>query len=524
MSSPLPPLPSSSGAASPEPKRTSRPQTSQSDWSYGVSQKREHEVGIAVGGLYPGPQSARHAVRPEPRCYVSQTLSKLSQDTMRVRRRIQHGYDAQSREASPATESSPSFPRESWIHPSTGGGDISGGISTELRTGLSLDENGEPDSIAHGLLSVAKVISSWENEVRLTADIWSGHLSAQAKWSAEGDERWTGLNSRMEHLDHQLGVLTKEVREQAEKMEAAQKRESSQLVSAVKVAVGELGSNRAKADEELYKQLVDQKGIQTDSIKRHVTELVSGTLDKSDGQQQSIGQQMGLFNEGLANLKTSVDGWHHLVDDFRQNAEEAKAVAEKTQKQLVDSQAEVTRLGTLTETLKERMNIAEAELEKVTYAPALDVWRKLKDLEANGNVKIDRQTGRVELLKDIQFAQADATAAPAAELRDVTQAHPILSDVAEVLNLFRTPLNVDVQILPGKGGKPDFWQEVAVCQARVIKEQLVRYGVEDSLVAAGGQLAIKGAKSNFTLLQLNQEIFPRQEAAEEAKKGAGKKK
>lgn len=473
---------------------------------------REQEAGIAGGGYYQVPGRSLRGPRPETRCYLQQTLSKLSSDTVRLQRRV--GASPRSRDASPPQMATPSSYR---------------GVedSSELGAELAADGPAVTETTSHALLAVAKVISSWESEVRQTADIWSGHLSAQAKWSAEGDDRWRGLHAQLEKLESNMASIMENMQKTNMQFQEHQKKESSELQSSFKDAARDISSAVSSVIMENRGVLVRENKDASEAIKKHVTELVSGTLEGADEQQNSISQQMGTCNERLQDLTNQMDTWHVTVDELRKSADEAKDCAARTQKSLDESVAEVRRLGGATEALQQQLQETQTELERVTFAPAMDVWKKLKDIETRGTLRIDRQTGKVDLLKTVQFSAANPNAEPTATLKDPEASCQIFSDIAEVTNLFRTPLNLDVQILPGKGGKPEFWSEVANSQAQMIKEQLIKQGVAESLVTATGDLAAKGAKANFTLIQLNQDIFPAATADgpkndDQAKKGKKK--
>merc|ERR1719195_1441878 len=84
------------------------------------------------------------------------------------------------------------------------------------------DKSGDKNcNMAHALLAVAKVIAAWEAEVRATAEVWSQLLSAQAKWSAEGDERWSAMHVRLDSMQERLDKFCDDFREQHDQADTA---------------------------------------------------------------------------------------------------------------------------------------------------------------------------------------------------------------------------------------------------------------------------------------------------------------
>jgi myosin heavy subunit len=382
------------------------------------------------------------------------------------------------------------------------------------------------ENVSHALLAVARVISSWEKEVRHTAEVWTGRLHAQAKWSAEGDERWEGLDVRLNQVEKALTDVTSSLQNQNKQFFSHLEEQSSQLRSSLADAVKNINADVGSLVDANYKQVIAASNAEALAIKMHVSDIVTRTSDKTESNYSTVGQKMDSFGTNLQSMTTSVSSWDETVATLRKLSQEATDFASNTEMRLEEAHGEVSRLSTLTDTLKHELEETRHELEKVTHSPATEVLRRLKEIEMRGRLRIDRQAGKVDFLKPVEFLPCDPSEEISVEFKDENNVLPVLSDVADISRLFGTPFRVEVDILQGKGSK-EWWLQLAASQAEVIKAQLTEScGIEESLIKVRGQLATptKGAPANSVVVLLDQEVFTIPKVDDGPAKKAGKQK
>merc|ERR1712087_468307 len=81
---------------------------------------------------------------------------------------------------------------------------------------------------------------------------------------------------------------------------------------------------------------------------------------------------------------------------------------------------------------------------------------------------------------------------PLIDFKDPDSAALILDDIRDTWSLFDGPVNIQLLIAPGKGGKPDFWDKVARLRAEFLRTELMRRGLPEKMLVASGQTAVKG--------------------------------
>eukprot|EP00747_Dinoflagellata_sp_TGD_P180518 gnl/TRDRNA2_/TRDRNA2_33111_c0_seq1.p1 gnl/TRDRNA2_/TRDRNA2_33111_c0~~gnl/TRDRNA2_/TRDRNA2_33111_c0_seq1.p1 ORF type:complete len:394 (+),score=64.31 gnl/TRDRNA2_/TRDRNA2_33111_c0_seq1:58-1239(+) len=123
----------------------------------------------------------------------------------------------------------------------------------------------------------------------------------------------------------------------------------------------------------------------------------------------------------------------------------------------------------------------------------------LQSVEARGNIEVDLQTGRVDLLRPINFHKVTTGDSPTAEFSQPQLADAICADLAEVAKVFNCPLKVTGHT---KGGESQFWQTLADDRARIVAEKMVQYGVDPSKITMNGLPGRTGANETKTEVQL----------------------
>jgi len=481
------------------------------------------------------PNSAREgSMRGQSRKYLQQTLNKLGEDSLRIGRRLNAGA-AWSPTSLPPLHGAPRLPSVEPAQNYTVDGlpHVAGaGAGTGASFTRSMDGTGNLNLISSSgemgtesllevsnpnlpaaLLAVANVISAWECEVRRTGDSCRQSVESQAHMMDQSDERWAGLHRRFDKLQAQVEQIDATIEaNRAKGIEFEQ-----WLQPMLQTSFKKIEENTRVYVEQAAKEVKEQSGTSRESIKAHVSNLLGGALDKNDDGHKSVGQQMKAMEIMLGGLSKNEERLRESANKWQQSTADAHS---KVLTRLNETQSQVTLLTQESAELRESLELAQKALEKATHAPGCEVLSKLKTIETRGNLGINRQTGRIEFEKPIEFETPSPTDPMDAALSqpDVTTA--MLADVAEISAIFKVPMALEVQMVPGKGGKGDFWEQVAQARANLLGAELSRCGVTPALLTISGSVAPKGVKLGSLFIQLDPGIFVAPPPS--AGKGSGK--
>jgi len=124
----------------------------------------------------------------------------------------------------------------------------------------------------------------------------------------------------------------------------------------------------------------------------------------------------------------------------------------------------------------------KARLDKLD-PPETPLRAETRIVENRGNVKVNHQTGHVQLLRPIGFQPRTTKEEPTAVFRDPDLALSICKDIAEISNIFRCPMTIEGHT---KGGESDFWQTLANRRASLVADKMVEFGANANLLETRG--------------------------------------
>ena len=137
------------------------------------------------------------------------------------------------------------------------------------------------------------------------------------------------------------------------------------------------------------------------------------------------------------------------------------------------------------------------QLQDARTASMLNSMRRLMEIEARGNMRLDRQSGRMAPVKPLDFRPSE----PSKEAYLVTFANDsdvakVLADMLEVTNIFDAGLQVSVSCKQGRGDAKA-WQELATKRATLVKERIdLEHGAASSMASGLVIKATRGEKAD----------------------------
>mmetsp|Transcript_36508 Transcript_36508/g.66917 ORF Transcript_36508/g.66917 Transcript_36508/m.66917 type:complete len:523 (-) Transcript_36508:52-1620(-) len=188
-----------------------------------------------------------------------------------------------------------------------------------------------------------------------------------------------------------------------------------------------------------------------------------------------------------------------------------------------EANADLTSLRETSSQLSEQLESTRGELEVALNRALGTSLLHLKQVESRGNVKLNRETGALEVLRPLEFTPCQpADGKPTPRLAEPDAAGVVLEDVASVIKLFDTSTDVEVQLKEQKGLKApaEFFSALGDASAGVIQAALLERGASPERLKAKGTAGKRGASANSIAVKLHSEYFSSDEGG--AKKGGGR--
>jgi len=296
--------------------------------------------------------------------------------------------------------------------------------------------------------------------------------------------------------------------ERMHSMETLQLSSDEKFTSLLGESVREIRKTSESLPEQLGASLNRVAATSFEAFRSHVSQVLSG----EDGVSRSLNVLDSRMTAWETKANTDLVKYREMADklqvqvgqleDAVETARKRQASAEEACHKTTDSfNAKVQALeGDITE--------RQRSLEKALDHSLANSMRKLKELDARGLVKLNRQTGVARLSTPIEFTPCPPKEKPAPEFKDPITADKVIRDAVELIGIFDQPLDLEVVVKPGKGGNAAFWEEVAQAQAEILRSRLDGGGPQLGRVRATGRATAKGVPG--VVLKLASELFPEQ--------------
>ncbi|CAJ1341301.1 unnamed protein product [Effrenium voratum] len=372
------------------------------------------------------------------------------------------------------------------------------------------------DQISEGIS--ARVLSSLRAEAMKSSTLQPRRPDfvplPHQRFARQADERFAWLSCQMEkqgEVHESIQITQRKIWNRLESMGATMEKEHK-AAALQKQQMGQLSETQLRIQQDCQSLLELQHGVfqsfrssseKQGAEKENIFSSIGSEIQDLRG---FVAQTLGEVGEGgfsaeLRGLEQRLETWE---------AESLKSVAElrdeltRTELACTDRDRQVQELQRLHEDQKQRAEAVENRLETTQAdldaqlaalrdahrASMVNSLKRLRDIESRGNIKVDRQFGRVALARALEFVPAappkekGAVGGPAS-FGDAFEAEKVLEDFLEVVAMFDAPVQVGVGC---KASKSDAaaWQDLAVKRAALIRDYLVSHGrPEDSVTVLG---------------------------------------
>eukprot|EP00927_Polykrikos_kofoidii_P024377 TRINITY_DN22181_c0_g1_i1.p1 TRINITY_DN22181_c0_g1~~TRINITY_DN22181_c0_g1_i1.p1 ORF type:complete len:627 (-),score=122.77 TRINITY_DN22181_c0_g1_i1:420-2258(-) len=397
---------------------------------------------------------------------------------------------------------------------------------------VAVDLNTARHDIEEGMDAAAergakRVMKNWEADVRTSAQLWRDLQGLQQnRWSID-DERWAQIDARLEQVQSCMDQLCQDVRGQTTQMEDLNRchtRTAETVSNAVQVTTAEAGRETKAMTEHVSQKLQENLAEDVEALRRHMSTLLGAV----DLQQVPVSQLLRRIDDKLEDLEASCrkETKHHreAAEKLQNNLFDARADIAKLRSEREDSARQVSALNERCAKSQKDFADVEQSLSVATKVSLSNAMRQIKEIERRGNLRLNRQTGDVKLLKQVEFTPNQANKEPTAEFKDPEAAASTLSDIVELARFFDFPVGVEASVLPARGpAKPEYWTQMAQNRASLIKSWMQEQGAEPELVNVVGRVAEgKGATAGI-VIRLDKDVFPGEVVKEKAGRSPGRK-
>jgi len=150
--------------------------------------------------------------------------------------------------------------------------------------------------------------------------------------------------------------------------------------------------------------------------------------------------------------------------------------------------------------LQNEIDLLKAHISEFDHFSTTQLQRDLHKIESRGNVQVDFNKGEIRLVNPITFVPRTTRDEPTAEFSKPDAAHNICQDLAEVMNLFNCPAEVEGHT---KGGESEFWQTLADDRAHVVVEKIIEHGGDGAKMSSVGKPGKRGMNESKTVVRLD---------------------
>jgi len=366
--------------------------------------------------------------------------------------------------------------------------------------------------------AASMVSSQWIS----ATEVWNPFLKGTEERRTSEDDRWARMEKHFEQIQSKLDSLDA----------AVKKKDMEQGLQKLPALVAE------NLDSVLREMMRDMNGI-TQKIVGHACDDLRSTFT---GDSQKLTTMLSEYFEDNSRIvkpiETSVKAMdarlsevtHALrneanlkeeSDKVQKGIEQMRCQLEESNEAVKSTGLEKARLEKNTIKLEKAMEAVNNSLADAKTAVAAQALRRLKDVEGRGHVRLNLGTGNIEFVRPLAFVpNKPASGQALGDLRSPEDAQPVLSDIAELMGLFRVPVMLEVSTKAPKAdprsgnkepqGSPAFWEAVANARCEVLVEELIRHGIGRDLLLPKGAFK-KNANSDGLVVRLDAvDIFPGQ--------------
>lgn len=334
-------------------------------------------------------------------------------------------------------------------------------------------------------MGVVRKVGKTGEEMRtlLNASVLQGVVEAQQHNNASLD----GLRAEMAELVEQQRASVEAFRQRDERMNVWE--DIVERLSALEV---EAADSRARLNELVGRARQGEQSAK--ELPGVVNTLVEATITTFNDRHQAYEK------EAVDQNRKEIA---HCLDKNAKRFEEAMTSLKELQDNVATQAGQVQSATEEQKRLtEEKWGIVEKQLQFLCDAPkppegpakgepVMKLFKVMRDIERRGNIKIDSRTGEMEV-KDLPWTAKKPPAAPAGELSNEKAAETILSDLADIVDLFGVPMTVEGHMKQGQGGNAAWWQDLADSRMQHLVDLLEKRGVDAALLNPKGLPGKKG--------------------------------
>lgn len=357
-----------------------------------------------------------------------------------------------------------------------------------------------------------KALAAWQAEIRDFSAQLGSHMGEQRDRWAREEEREQAVDAQIDAMRNQVARLDAEIQQQRVQVascETTTKESSDEVIGTLRDSVRnmlDVARSTAEATKEqlgdTFRQVAaeDLRALQALLGEVLVGPILDAAKQAADEKAQSGSDaeqpvsQPGAKPSSVAEAINSID--HRLyvwqndtikeATHWRQTAAKLEASLEERERdleQLTELHKQTTAKAEESEArgrgLAADLQLTSHALEAATAVSMSNAMRRLKAIEERGTLTMNRHSGELKLVKALDFSGAN--------FGDVAAAEKSLTDLAELLLIYQTPVELQVLVKVSKGNPKAQCEQLAIARVELVKSQLEQLGVP------GDTMSVKGA-------------------------------
>mmetsp|Transcript_64484 Transcript_64484/g.153960 ORF Transcript_64484/g.153960 Transcript_64484/m.153960 type:complete len:542 (+) Transcript_64484:62-1687(+) len=350
-------------------------------------------------------------------------------------------------------------------------------------------------------------------------------LAQLTRLNAHVDEqhtRWTNLDWRMTRLQEDVHDLRNLL------IDKHAESNSTLNSTAANVAAGHdtlaskldmLQRQHESSIQDLAEKLQKEAAANLEATRDHMQSALAGPNPVTASLEELKSKMLeweAIARAETAELNAQVSALQENLASAQERNEALNATSQQVSEELESLKASSLQLS-------EELTQARTDLEVAQGRTLGSSLLQLKLVESRGNVKLNRDTGALSVLRPLEFTPCQpADGSPEPRLADPDAGGALLEDVATVIKLFDTATSVEVQLKDPKGLKapPEFFTELQDASAGLVQAALLEHGAAPEMLTAKGTAGKRGASANSIAVKLNGDFFAAAPGAKGASAGS----
>eukprot|EP00927_Polykrikos_kofoidii_P040290 TRINITY_DN34476_c0_g2_i1.p1 TRINITY_DN34476_c0_g2~~TRINITY_DN34476_c0_g2_i1.p1 ORF type:complete len:672 (-),score=95.30 TRINITY_DN34476_c0_g2_i1:127-2142(-) len=370
-----------------------------------------------------------------------------------------------------------------------------------------------------------KILQEWDEDALQITNRVIGYAKQHKEFCIDQQHKWFDMGGRVDKMQVTLDSINENIKNRyAQQTDFEQKQRQTLL--RVESMVDESQRHQRCVENcltEMSASLLAGQGHHAKDLKDHMDALLMGSnrdAEETDGTEAapensddgSVFACLKSINSRLAMLESShssdIMEWQSMARTWQDIGDKATKEATTWRLQAETDGEQLREVAATCKTQQQALQQSRESLMAIEASLGAAALRRIKDIESRGNIRVNRQTGDVDI-RQVEFKPVNTSAEPVAEFKDFGAAEKAARDVFELASFFNVPMSVEAHLkLVGRGGTQAFWESLVKSRAETFKAQLDKQGLATEMTTTNGLVGKQGSNNDCIIVRLERSLFP----------------